>query len=93
MMHLIVCSYHVTYAFYSESKLCSCLKVKELLAPNSRYIENLSEFKDANPQPIICKRQLIHLAKLAKLLSCVVSTYLYGAFDCVFLSCHKCVLE
>ena len=34
------------------------------------------------------KRTLNHLAKLAKWWSCVVSTYLYGAFDCMFLSCH-----
>ena len=27
-----VCSYHVTYAFQSESTLYSCLNVKELLA-------------------------------------------------------------
>ena len=32
--------------------------------------------------------------KQAKLwLSCVVSTYLYGAFDCMFLSCHVRVSE
>ena len=31
-MHLTVCSYHVTYAFQSESTLYSCLNVKELLA-------------------------------------------------------------
>ena len=30
---------------------------------------------------LVCKRTLNHLAQLAKLLSCVVSTYLYGAFD------------
>ena len=30
---------------------------------------------------------LNHLAKLAKWLSCVVSTYLYGTFDSMFLSC------
>ena len=28
------CSYHVTYAFQSESTLYSCLNVKELLARN-----------------------------------------------------------
>ena len=33
-MHLTVCSYHVTYAFQSESTLYSCLNVKELLARN-----------------------------------------------------------
>ena len=34
------------------------------------------------------KQTLNHLAKLGKRLRCVVSTYLYGAFDCIFLSCH-----
>ena len=38
---------------------------------------------------LVHKRTLNHLAKLAKWLSCVVSTYLYGAFDCMFLSCHQ----
>ena len=32
MVHLTVCSCHVTYAFQSESTLSSCLNVKELLA-------------------------------------------------------------
>ena len=36
-----VCSYHVTYAFQSESTLYSCLNVKELLAQNRRNIWNL----------------------------------------------------
>ena len=38
------------------------------------------------------KRKLNHLAKLAKWLSCVVSIYLYGVFDCMFL-CHVRVSE
>ena len=33
---LTVCSCHVTYAFQSESTLCSCLNVKELLARSRR---------------------------------------------------------
>ena len=33
-------------------------------------------------------RTLNHLAKLAKWLSCVLSTYLHNAFDSIFLSCH-----
>ena len=32
--HVSVSSYHVTYAFQSESTLYSCLNVKELLARN-----------------------------------------------------------
>ena len=35
---LTVCSYHVTYAFQSESTLYSCLNAKELLARNRREI-------------------------------------------------------
>ena len=37
---------------------------------------------------LVRKRTLNHLPKLAKWLSCVLSTYLYGAFDSMFLSCH-----
>ena len=37
---------------------------------------------------VVLKWTLNHLAKLTKWLSCVLSTYLYGAFDCMFLSCH-----
>ena len=36
--NMTVCSYHVTYAFQSESTLYSCLNVKELLARNRREI-------------------------------------------------------
>ena len=42
---------------------------------------------------IVCKRTPNHSAKLAKCLSCVVSTYLYGVFDCVLLSCHVRISE
>ena len=34
----VVCSYHVTYAFQSESTLFSCLNVKELFARSRREI-------------------------------------------------------
>ena len=42
---------------------------------------------------LVHKQILNHLAKLVKWWSCVLSTYLYGAFDCMFLSCHIHVLE
>ena len=42
---------------------------------------------------LVCKRTLNHLAKLAKWLSCVLSTYLYGAFNSMLLSCHERVPE
>ena len=37
---------------------------------------------------LVFKRALNHLLKLAKWLSCVVSTYLYLAFNCMFLLSH-----
>ena len=42
---------------------------------------------------LISERTHSCLAKLTKCLTCVVSTYLYGAFGCVFLSCHILALE
>ena len=39
------------------------------------------------------KKTLNYLAKLAEWLSCVLSTYLYGVFECMFFSCHVRVLE
>ena len=39
----IVCFYHVAYEFESESTLCSCLNVKELLARSRRHIWRLSD--------------------------------------------------
>ena len=41
-LRVVLCSYHVTCAFQSESSLCSCLIVKELLARNRRDIWSLS---------------------------------------------------
>ena len=43
LWNLTVCSYHVTYAFQSESTLFSCLNVKELLAQSRREIWSLSD--------------------------------------------------
>ena len=42
---------------------------------------------------LVCKQTLNHLAKLAKWLSFAVSTYLYSAFECMYLSCHVRVSE
>ena len=89
-----VCSYHVTYAFQSESILYSCLNVKELLAERRREIWNLSDWNwTRTPALLVRKRTLNYLAKLAKWLSCVLSTYLYRAFDCMFFSRHAGVSE
>ena len=95
LLHLrAVCSYHVTHTFQRKSALYSCLNIKELLARNRRDFWSLSECNGTRTHNhLICKRTLNHLAKLAQWLSCVVSTYLNGAFDCMFLSCHVRVLE
>ena len=86
---LTVCSCHVTYAFQSESTLYSCLNVKELLARSRREIWSLRDCNCSRTQNhLVHKRTLNHLAKLAKWLSCALSTYRYGAFVCMFLSCH-----
>ena len=87
MVHLIVCFYHVTYEFESESTLYSCLNVKELLARSRRHIWTLSDCNETRTQNhLVRKRTLNHLAQLAKWLSCAVSTSLYGAFDGAFES-------
>ena len=66
------------------------LNVEALLTPCLKQAQHL-KFKwsqwDSNPQPLL-KKTLNHLAKLANWLCCVVSIYLYGAFGCMFLSCH-----
>ena len=89
MVHLALCFYHFTYAFQSESTLRSCLNALELLAQSWRDIGNLSDSKILGTHDLlVCKRTLDHLAKLAKLLSCAVSIYLYGGSNSVFLLCH-----
>ena len=77
-----LCYYRFTCAFQSKSTLYSWLNVKEFLAWNRRNIWSLNDYNGTLIQNLfVRKRTLSHLAKLAKWLSCVVSTYLYGAFD------------
>ena len=65
-----------------------CLNVKELLAQSRCHIWNLSDSNLIRTHNhLVCKPTLNHLAKLAKWLSCVVSTYLCDASDCMLLSC------
>ena len=55
----------------------------------SNYMRNLSDCNGTRTHNhLVPKRTLNNLAKVAKWLSCVMSTYLYGAFDCMLLSCH-----
>ena len=93
-VHLTVFSCHVTSAFHSESTLYSCLNVKEFLARSRRGIWRSSDCSWTPTQnQLVLKRTLNHLAQLAKWFSCVVSTFLYGAFDSMFLPCHVRVWE
>ena len=85
-VHLTACSCHVTYAFQSDFALYKWLNVKELLAWSRRKIWCLSDWNWIGTQNnFVRKRTINHLVKLAKWFSCVLSTYLYGAFDCVLV--------
>ena len=89
MVHLTLHQYHVTYAFQSESTLYLFLKVKELLTQNKRNIWSLSDCNRTQTHIHLARKWILnHLAKLAKYLSCVGSTYLYGVFDSMLLSCN-----
>ena len=78
-LHLIVCSYHVTYTFQIESRLSCCLNVKELVTQSRRQIWILSGCNWARTHKhLVGIPKLNHLAKLSKWLSWVLSTYLYS---------------
>ena len=59
--YLTVYSYHVTYAFQSESTLCSCLNVKELVARNRCKIWSLNDRNWTRTHNCLVRK---HLAKL-----------------------------
>ena len=90
-LHVIIMS---LVSFRVNPHHVACLIVKELLAGSRRHFWSLSYSNTIQIHDhVVCKWALNHLAKLAKWLSCVVSTYLYGAFDCMLLSCHVRVSE
>ena len=84
----------IMYAFQSKSTPYSCLSEKEVLSQNRC---NIWSWNDCNStrthNQLVCNRTLNHLPKLPKRLSCVVSYYLYGACDCMFLPYHIPVSE
>ena len=82
--------YCVTYEFQSESTFYSCLNVKELLAWSRHNISSLSDSNGIWTHNHLVRKQvrkwtLNHLVKLAKWLSCVVSTYQYGVIPLLSL--------
>ena len=86
-IYLTVLSFHVTFAFQSESTLYSCLNVKEHLAQNRCDIRSLSDCNGTRTHNHLIRKHTRNLlTEVAERLSCVVSTSLYGAFDCMFLS-------
>ena len=75
--------------FQIESILYSCLIVKELLPRSKREIWRWSDCNWTRTQnQLVFERTLNHLVKFNKWLRFVQNTYLYGAFDCMFLSRH-----
>ena len=88
-----ICSCHVTDTFQSESTLYICLNVEEL-SQNRRDIWSLSYCKGTRAHNrLVSKQTLNQLTKRTIWLSWIVSTYLYGAFDCMFFSCDVLVSE
>ena len=93
-VHLTISSCHVTCTFQSESTLYNFLNIKDPFAQSIGEIWSLSYCNWTRIQNhLVCKGKLNHLAKPAKWLSCALSTYLHGAFDCMFLPCHVRVSE
>ena len=94
-VHLTVCSSHVTYIFQSDSTLNICLNLKESGPWNRYHIWSLSDCNwTLTCNPLDGKIIFYHLAKLFKWLSRVfLQTYMYDAFDSMFLSCQLRILE
>ena len=88
-LDLTVCFCHVTYTFQSELTLYIFLNFKKFLTWNRLNIWSLKNCNGSrNHNHLGRKRKLKHLANLTKWVRWIVSTYLYSAFDCMFLSCH-----
>ena len=93
-VHLTVCSSHVSYTFQSESLLYIGVNMKELVTRIRHNVWILSECNASQTHNhLICKRNFNYFPKFFNLLSWIVSTYPYLAFDSVFLSCHVRVSE
>ena len=81
----------LTLSSYQDKGACMFLSCHVRV---SERIHTLSDCKWTRlHNHLVRKRTLNHLAKFAKWFTCVVSTYLKGAFDCMFLSWHVRVSE
>ena len=74
------------------SRTCFRVNLHSIVAWMSRDRSDIWSLSDSHgiwtDNHLVCKPRLNHLAKPVKWLSCVLSTYLYHAFDCILLSCH-----
>ena len=78
---ITICYSHVTYAFQSESTLYIWQNFKELLAQSRSKIWSVSDCNGTRTNKnLVGKQKLKNFAKLTKLLSWFMSTYLYGWF-------------
>ena len=67
MRRLTGSSCHVNYVFQSETTLCRCLNIKEILAQKRLDIGSLSDYKWARTHSNLVRKQTLnHLAKQAK---------------------------
>ena len=79
-------SSHIGFSEWIHTQIS--LNVQEIPAESRRHIWSLSDCNWARTyNHLFRKRTLNHLAKLTNSLGCVLSTYMYGAFDCMFWSC------
>ena len=71
---------------------CGCLNAKEILAWSRHEIWSLSDCNwTRTHNHLVHKRTLNHLAKLAKWLSCVVSTYLHDKDQGIIQKKYGCI--
>ena len=67
-----------------------CLNVKELFAQGIHTIWKLSGRNEIRiHQHLVRNRTLTHLTKPAKSFSCILITYLYGAFDYIIIMSRR----
>ena len=94
---MTVCSYHVRYAFQSESTLYGCLIVKELLARNRCKIWSLIDYNGPSTK-WLCVRVPLQSLKLQ--ISCLfrarssLTLFVYELSGCGFEPCyrfHRCL--
>ena len=71
-----------------------CLNIKDFFARSRHHIlSSIYSNRIRTHNHLVHKQMLKPSVRPAKWFSCVVSTYLYCAFGCFFLSCHIWVSE